>query len=77
MYLKTRQNGEIPVHAVRLTGVPGTHRIDWDSGVDRISLEHSAKDRTGFALGAVRAAEWLQEQPGPFTKIFTLDDVWG
>lgn len=75
--LKAGQNEEIPVHAVRLPGVPGTHRIDWDSGVDRISLEHSAKDRTGFALGAVRAAEWLLEQPGPFTKIFTLDDVWG
>lgn len=75
--LKAGRNEEIPVHAVRLPGVPGTHRIDWDGGVDRISLEHSAKDRTGFALGAVRAAEWLLEQPGPFTKIFTLDDVWG
>ena len=75
--LKAERNEEIPVHAIRLPGVPGTHRIDWDGGVDRISLEHSAKDRTGFALGAVRAAEWLLEQPGPFTKIFTLDDVWG
>jgi 4-hydroxy-tetrahydrodipicolinate reductase len=75
--LKAGQNEEVPVHAVRLPGVPGTHRIDWDGAVDRISLEHSAKDRTGFALGAVRAAEWLLDQPGPFTKIFSLDDVWG
>lgn len=39
--------------------VPGTHIITWDSDVDTITLEHRAKSRDGFALGAVIAAEWL------------------
>ncbi|MBD5317514.1 MAG: 4-hydroxy-tetrahydrodipicolinate reductase [Bacteroides sp.] len=39
--------------------VPGTHIITWDSAVDTITLEHRAKSRDGFALGAVIAAEWL------------------
>ena len=44
--------------------VPGIHRITWESPVDSISIEHSAKSRAGFALGAVMAAEWLAGRRG-------------
>lgn len=45
--------------------VPGTHIVNWDSPVDTITIEHRAKSRDGFALGAVIAAEWLPAQlPG-------------
>ena len=39
--------------------VPGTHIVSWTSAVDRITLEHRAFSREGFAFGAVRAAEWM------------------
>ena len=68
---------DVPIEAIRLPGVPGTHRATWESAVDVISIEHAAKDRSGFARGAVLAAEWLAAHKGPFTKIFGMDDVWG
>lgn len=49
----------------RVGEVPGTHIVKWDSAVDTITIEHRAKSRDGFALGAVIAAEWLRtQQPG-------------
>jgi 4-hydroxy-tetrahydrodipicolinate reductase len=32
--------------------------------VDTIELKHTAHNRSGFALGAVEAAEWLVGHPG-------------
>ncbi|MDO4770809.1 4-hydroxy-tetrahydrodipicolinate reductase [Porphyromonas sp.] len=46
--------------------VPGIHRITYESDVDTISIEHSAKGREGFALGAVLAAEFIRERKGAF-----------
>lgn len=66
-----------PVEALRMAGVPGTHRVTWEGQVDLISIEHAAKDRSGFARGAVMAAEWLVRHQGPFAKIFSMEDVWG
>lgn len=47
--------------------VPGTHIIRWDSPVDTITIEHRAKSREGFALGAVVAAEWVKDRKGFLT----------
>ncbi len=47
--------------------VPGTHIISWDSSVDTITIEHKAKSREGFALGAVIAAEWTKGRKGFLT----------
>ncbi len=47
--------------------VPGTHIISWDSPVDTITIEHKAKSREGFALGAVVAAEWIKGKKGYLT----------
>lgn len=52
--------------------VPGTHIITWDSPVDTITLEHRAKSRDGFALGAVIAAEWLPAQTPGFHNMKEL-----
>ena len=67
----------VPVTANRLPGVPGTHTVMWENEVDLISLEHAAKNRSGFALGAVHCAEWLVLQGPPFDKIHSMEDVWG
>ncbi len=44
--------------------VPGTHIVKWESPVDSITIEHRAKSRDGFAIGAVMAAEWVADKKG-------------
>ena len=57
----------LPIHAERIPNVPGTHDITYTSDIDQISLIHKAKNRKGFALGAVIAAEFLKDRKGTFT----------
>lgn len=52
------------IESIREGEVPGIHTVTWDSDIDSISISHSAKSRNGFALGAVIAAEWLQNKTG-------------
>ena len=59
--------------AERTGQVPGTHEVSYQSEIDTISIVHEAHNRTGFALGAVIAAEWLQNKKG----VFTMKDVLG
>ena len=49
----------------------GKHSVTWASSNDRIIITHEAFDRSGFAQGAVIAAEWLVGRTG----FFTMDDV--
>lgn len=62
---------DLPIRAERLPDVPGTHTVDYNSETDKISIEHIAHNRDGFALGAVVAAEWVSGKSG----IFTMKDV--
>ncbi|MFT7435425.1 MAG: 4-hydroxy-tetrahydrodipicolinate reductase [Algoriphagus sp.] len=55
---------EVPIWSIREGEVPGTHSIKYISDVDEIEIKHKAKSRQGFALGAVLAAEWIQNQEG-------------
>lgn len=61
----------IPIVAKRIEDVPGTHIIRYESNIDTIAIEHEAHNREGFALGAVVAAEWLQNKKG----VYTMNDV--
>lgn len=65
------QDSDIPIIAKRIENVPGTHKITYQSDVDRIDIKHTAHNRKGFALGAVIAAEWLIGKTG----VFTMRDV--
>jgi 4-hydroxy-tetrahydrodipicolinate reductase len=61
--LETAHPGvEIPVTAHRVGDANGEHIVTAKSDVDVIELRHDATSRRGFALGAVRAAEWLAHQ---------------
>ena len=59
--------GMMPITSVREGEVPGIHTIAWDGPADTITIEHSAKNREGFALGAVMAAEWAAGRSGWLT----------
>jgi 4-hydroxy-tetrahydrodipicolinate reductase len=57
---------ELHFASVRGGEVPGTHTVLLDSSADTIELTHRARTRGGFALGAVRAAEWLAGKQGVY-----------
>lgn len=62
---------ELFIDVKREGEVPGTHKVAYTSPVDSIEIKHTAFNRTGFALGAVVAAEWLKDKNG----IFQMKDV--
>ncbi len=55
---------ELLIESHRIEEVPGTHTVLYSSEVDQIEFKHTAHSRAGFALGAVVAAEWLQDKQG-------------
>jgi 4-hydroxy-tetrahydrodipicolinate reductase len=67
----TAETGILPIHSVRLPGVPGTHILRYQSEMDEIEIKHIAHSREGFADGAVMAAEWLQGRQG----LFSMEDL--
>jgi 4-hydroxy-tetrahydrodipicolinate reductase len=64
-----RKIGEDELHfsSLRCGQIPGTHQVLFDSPSDNITLTHTARNREGFAGGALAAAEWLQGKRGLYT----------
>lgn len=61
----------LPVVARREGEVFGIHEVRLSSPQDILKISHEARNREGFATGAVLAAEWLQGRTG----IYTMRDV--
>lgn len=57
---------ELSIISERIDPAPGTHFVKYSSAVDDIEIIHTAHNRTGFALGAVLAAEFLKGKEGFF-----------
>lgn len=55
---------ELPISSIREGEVPGIHSIRYESEADSITITHDAKNRKGFALGAVLAAEFTATHEG-------------
>lgn len=69
------EKGFLPVYHKREGEVPGIHTITWESDCDKIVMTHDAKNRMGFARGAVSAAQWLAGKKGFFTIGDFLSDI--
>lgn len=67
------ENNQIHIEAKRIENIPGTHSVFYSSDVDFIEIKHVAHNREGFALGAVLAAEWIQDKKGVFSMKDVLD----
>ena len=65
--------GTVPITSIREGEVPGIHTVCYESDADVITLTHSAKDRTGLALGAVLAAEFTARQG---SGLFGIEDLF-
>ena len=62
---------ELAVESIRTEDVPGTHVVKYESDIDFVEIKHEAKNRNGFAFGAVLAAEYIRGKKG----VFTMKDV--
>ena len=63
----------IDMSSSRAGTIPGTHTIGFDGPSDTIELIHTARDRRGFANGALVAAQWIKGRSG----WFSMQDVLG
>jgi 4-hydroxy-tetrahydrodipicolinate reductase len=63
---------ELHVASVRAGHIFGIHAVGFDSEFDNIELRHEAKNRKGFAIGALLAAKWIMNRKGfyNFVEIF-------
>lgn len=62
---------ELPIISKRIDPAPGTHSIRYSSAIDDIEIIHTAHNRTGFATGAVLAAEYINGKKG----IYSMKEV--
>jgi len=62
----TPQPHELSVSALRCGTIAGTHRVIADSAADTIEIVHTARNRDGFAAGAIECALWLAGRRGVF-----------
>jgi 4-hydroxy-tetrahydrodipicolinate reductase len=65
----TARGYDLPVNvaSTRAGSIPGTHTVGFDAPAETITLTHTARDRTGFARGALEAARWVRGKRGWFT----------
>jgi 4-hydroxy-tetrahydrodipicolinate reductase len=67
---RKREDNELHFSSCRGGPVNFKHTIGFDSEADTITIEHAARNRAGYALGAVQAAEWINGKKG----FFVVDD---
>jgi 4-hydroxy-tetrahydrodipicolinate reductase len=63
----------VDVSSTRAGFIPGTHTVGFDAAAETITLTHTARDRSGFARGALQAADWVKGRQG----WFSMRDVLG
>jgi 4-hydroxy-tetrahydrodipicolinate reductase len=61
---EAKSKDELAIYSIREGEVPGIHSIMYESDVDTLLITHDAKNRKGFALGAVLAAEFTAKNTG-------------
>jgi len=62
----------IDMSSTRAGMIPGTHTVGFDGQSDTIELTHRARDRRGFASGALLAARWIHGRRGWYSMADVL-----
>ena len=57
---------EVPTSSTRAGYIPGRHTLGFDSEADTLTITHVARNRAGFAEGALLAARWIHGRTGFF-----------
>ncbi len=66
---------DLSIAATRAGSIPGTHRVGFDGVADQILLEHTARSREGFAVGALIAAEWIVGRKGFYEFTDVIEEL--
>ncbi len=69
-----RKPGSIGFSAIRGGQIIGDHTVMFIGESERIEITHRASDRSIYAMGAIRAAKWLQDKP---VGLYDMNDVLG
>jgi 4-hydroxy-tetrahydrodipicolinate reductase len=72
--LKSELKIDIPIESIREGDVVGEHTVTFAGPSERLELTHRAGSREIFALGALRAAEWVV---GKSPSLYSMQDVLG
>ena len=70
------EDNELQFSSIRGGDVFGTHKVLFDSFADTIEISHIAKNRSGFAKGAIEAAKWIEDKKGFYTIEDFLKDIY-
>jgi 4-hydroxy-tetrahydrodipicolinate reductase len=69
-----RDGNGIPAHSIRAGDIVGEHTVLFAGPGERLELTHRAASRETFAVGALRAARWVVDQPA---GLYSMQDVLG
>ncbi len=72
----TKDHKKLPITSLRLGDVFGEHIVKIDTPYDVIELKHEAKNRSGFANGALEAARWVNKKQGFYNFTDILSSYW-
>jgi 4-hydroxy-tetrahydrodipicolinate reductase len=74
--LKEARGGdrEIAAQSIRAGDIVGEHTVIFAGAGERLELTHRAGSRETFAVGALRAARWVIDQPA---GLYRMEDVLG
>ena len=72
---RKREKNEIGIHAIRGGSIVGDHDIIFAGSGEIIELSHKAISREVFAVGALKACEFMSDVIEP--KLYNMDDVLG
>jgi 4-hydroxy-tetrahydrodipicolinate reductase len=64
---KASDDDSIKITSIRKDNISGIHKVTYNSPMDVIEIQHSAKSRKGFAMGAIKAAEFIKDKEGYYT----------
>ena len=67
-----RKPNEIGVHSIRGGSIVGEHEVLYCGEDEILSIKHTAQSKKIFAVGALKAAKFLVEQP---VGLYDMDDV--
>ena len=68
----TRQENSIGFNSIRAGDIVGEHKVIFNLSGESVEIDHKASSRKNFALGAIRAAQWLKNKPA---GLFNMQDV--
>ena len=73
--IRLNKKEKTPIFSKRIGDIKGEHTVKYISEFDDIHISHKAKNRQGFASGALLAAEFIQNKKGIFTMADVINNI--